>query len=124
MIPTSFPFHQVAAVIPNRPGADGLGRDVDFDGSNASHSGDAGDADLGGELYTRKKKPSGALSASGQIPAPAPLHRSPVGILLTSRTRPTSPTNPSHTHIQKCTFPHRCERSHIAHQSGRQPSRR
>ena len=65
MIPTSLPFHQAAEVALNRPGAGGLGPDVDFDGSNVSHSGDADDADLGGELYTRKKKPSGALSASG-----------------------------------------------------------
>ncbi|KAF8429446.1 hypothetical protein L210DRAFT_3563392 [Boletus edulis BED1] len=56
MVPTSLSFHQAGHVIPDRPGPDG---------SNASHSSDADDADLGGELYARKKKPSGALSGSG-----------------------------------------------------------
>lgn len=65
MISTSFPFRAVE-VIPDRrgQGADGLSGDGVFDGSNASHSGDADDADLDGELYTRKR-PSRALSASG-----------------------------------------------------------
>ncbi|KAF8122893.1 hypothetical protein EV363DRAFT_1358578 [Boletus edulis] len=56
MVPTSLSFHQAGHVIPDRPGPDG---------SNASHSSDVDDADLGGELYARKKKPSGALSGSG-----------------------------------------------------------
>ncbi|KAG6379497.1 hypothetical protein JVT61DRAFT_9988 [Boletus reticuloceps] len=59
MVPTSL-SHQAGHVIPDRPGPD-----VDHDGSNASHSSDADDADLGGELYARKKKPSGARSGSG-----------------------------------------------------------
>lgn len=55
--PTSIPFH---------PDPESLGQDGDLCGSNASYSGDADDADLGGELYTRnKKKLSAALSASG-----------------------------------------------------------
>ncbi|KAI9458080.1 hypothetical protein HD554DRAFT_2177481 [Boletus coccyginus] len=58
MISTSLPFRAVEVI------SDGLGRDGVFDGSNASHSGDADDADLDGGLYTRKR-PSGALSASG-----------------------------------------------------------
>lgn len=61
--PTSFLFHPAVEVIPDHPEQGRLCRDGDFDGSDASHSDD--DADLGGELYTRAKKPSAALSASG-----------------------------------------------------------
>ncbi|KAN0085649.1 hypothetical protein V8E55_006783 [Tylopilus felleus] len=57
MVPTQ-------AVLDHPAGLIGPGRNINFDGSNASHSGDADDADLGGELYTRKKT-SGALSGSG-----------------------------------------------------------
>ena len=125
MVPTSFPFHQAVEVIPNRPGADGLGRDGDFDGSNASHSGDADDADLGGELYVRKKKPSGALSTSGSDSRSRTSTSFSAGDAShIQNPRPTPPANPSHTHIQRCTFPHQCERSRIAVQSGRQPCRR
>ncbi|KAF8555599.1 hypothetical protein OG21DRAFT_1507478 [Imleria badia] len=65
MVPAPFPFHQTVEVVPSHSDPIGLGRGGDFDSSNASHSGDADDADLGGELYARKKKPSGALSGSG-----------------------------------------------------------
>ncbi|KAG8216308.1 hypothetical protein J3R82DRAFT_6374 [Butyriboletus roseoflavus] len=64
-VPTSFRFHPVE-VVPDHPRPEGLSRDGDFDGSITSYSGDADDADLGGELYTRnKKKLSAVLSASG-----------------------------------------------------------
>ncbi|KAH0834667.1 hypothetical protein J3R83DRAFT_10182 [Lanmaoa asiatica] len=61
-VSTSLPFRQV---VPDHPDPERLGRDGDFDGYNTSHSGDADDADLGGELYTRKKKSSTVMSASG-----------------------------------------------------------
>jgi hypothetical protein len=100
MVPTSFPFHQVVEVIPNRPGADGLGRDVNFDGSNASHSGDADDADLGGELYTRKKKPSGALSASGSD------SRSRTSASFSAGDTSHFQNPPTHTTHQSIPYPH------------------
>lgn len=56
---TSFSPHQA---LPRHRGSDRLSVDGLFDGS---HSGDADDADLGGELYTRKNKSSAASSASG-----------------------------------------------------------
>ena len=96
MVPTSSPFHhQAVEVIPNRPGADGLGRDGDFDDSNASHSGDADDADLGGELYTRKKKPSGALSASGSESRSRTSASFSAGDTSHTQNPPTHPTRQS-----------------------------
>lgn len=60
IVSTSFPSHQAVKVVPDHPDLDR------FSGNfNGLHSGDADDADLGGELYTQKKKPSAALSASG-----------------------------------------------------------
>jgi hypothetical protein len=56
MVPASFPSRQAVEAIPKR-GCTRLGWWL--------HSGDADDADLGRELYTRRKKPSGVLSASG-----------------------------------------------------------
>lgn len=60
-ISASLSSHQPLHFVPDYPNPDRRSGDGDF---NGLHSGDE-DADLGGELYTRKKKPSAALSASG-----------------------------------------------------------
>jgi len=98
MISTSFPFRAVE-VIPDRRGADGLGRDGVFDGSNASHSGDADDADLDGELYTRKRRP-GALSASGSD------SRSRTSASVSTGDTSHIQNLPNHTTHQSIPYPH------------------
>ena len=97
MVPAPLPFHQTVDVVSDHPGSIGFGRKGDFDGSNASHSGDADDADLGGELYTRKKKPSGALSGSGSD------SRSRTSASFSTGDPPYIPTHISH---QTIPYPH------------------
>ena len=74
-----------------------LGRDGGF---NASNSGDADDADLGEELYTRKKKPSGALSASGSDSR----SRTSASFSAGDASRIQNPT--THTTHQSIPYPH------------------
>lgn len=91
------PSHQAVEVIPDHLAPFGAGGDDDFDGCQ---SGDADDADLGGELYARKKKLSGTLSGSGSD------SRSRTSASFSAGDVSHTQSSPSHTAYQSIPYPH------------------